>query len=300
MHQGLNVSTLQRCGNEKTRRPRRKENPITLADDWIRYAGMNKIFEQVDRYMHESLRKGLPDIKPCDLEKDGAVFYMNGKNGMAFDWYVNEHFPYFFIFYNDKENLGAVKAALYTDGGLTVYVYGEKGHAEPLHFAEQVQATSEELLDLAVLLTAHADGEKIWDEDIRILDAEGRPEAEEVDLFLSLEEAHRPMIERRDLLPKTVIVTKKAREGGWKIGYGLRDEPTNERDSGWFFSVGDETDEYVNDPGNLELWVVNSALIYDPALTEFITAPYGTTIVRVSSDRFEPDEPGKEIFIEKN
>lgn len=56
----------------------------------------------------------------------------------------------------------------------------------------------------------------------------------------------------------------------------------------------------MNDPGNLELWVVNSALIYDPALTEFITAPYGTTIVRVSSDRFEPDEPGKEIFIEKN
>ena len=157
MHQGLNVSTLQRCGNEKTRRPRRKENPITIADDWIRYAGMNKIFEQVDRYMHESLRKGLPDIKPCDLEKDGAVFYMNGKKGTAFDWYVNEHFPYFFIFYNDKENLGAVKAALYTDGGLTVYVYGEKGHAEPLHFEEQVQATSEELLDLAVLLTAHAD-----------------------------------------------------------------------------------------------------------------------------------------------
>ena len=88
MHQGLNVSTLQRSGNEKTRRPRRKENPITIADNWIRYAGMNKIFEQVDRYMHESLRKGLPDIKPCDLEKDGAVFYMNGKNGTAFDCFA--------------------------------------------------------------------------------------------------------------------------------------------------------------------------------------------------------------------
>ena len=54
---------------------------------------MNKIFEQVDHYMHEALKKGLPDIKPCELEKDGAVFYMNGKNGTAFDWYVNEHFP---------------------------------------------------------------------------------------------------------------------------------------------------------------------------------------------------------------
>ena len=57
---------------------------------------MNKIFEQVDRYMHEALKKGLPDIKPCELEKDGTVFYMNGKNGTAFDWYVNEHFPNFF------------------------------------------------------------------------------------------------------------------------------------------------------------------------------------------------------------
>ena len=228
---------------------------------------MNKIFEQVDRYMHEALKKGLPDIKPCELEKDEAVFYMNGKNGTAFDWYVNEHFPNFFIFYNDTENLGAVKATLYTDGGLTIYVYGEKGHAEPVTFEEQVEATAEELLDLAVMLTENADSKRIWDDDIRILETDGRPEPEAVDFFRSLEEAHEPMIERRNLLPKTVVVSK--------------------------------TEEYSNDPGNLELWVVNSALIYDPALVEFITAPYGTAIVRVGSDKFEPDEPGKKIFIEK-
>ena len=218
--------------------------------------------------MHEALKKGLPDIKPCELEKDEAVFYMNGKNGTAFDWYVNEHFPNFFIFYNDTENLGAVKATLYTDGGLTIYVYGEKGHAEPVTFEEQVEATAEELLDLAVMLTENADSKRIWDDDIRILETDGRPEPEAVDFFRSLEEAHEPMIERRNLLPKTVVVSKKVREGGWKIGYGVRDEPTNERDSGWFFCVGDETEEYSNDPGNLELWVVNSALIYDPALVD--------------------------------
>ena len=260
---------------------------------------MNRIFEQISFYMQESLQKGLPSITPGDLEKDGAIFYMNGKNGTAFDWYVNEHFPGFFIFYNDKENLGAVKATLYTDGGLTVYVYGDKGHAEPITFEEQVEAAPGELLDLAVLLTVNADGKKRWDDDIRLLDADGKPEKKAVDLFLSLKEAHEPMIERRDLLPKTVIVSKKVREGGWKIGYGMRDEPTREGDSGWYFCVGDETDDYVNDPGNLELWVVNSALIYDPALTEFITAPYGTAIVRVASDKFELDEPGKKIFIEK-
>ena len=152
--------------------------------------------------MHEALKKGLPDIKPCELEKDEAVFYMNGKNGTAFDWYVNEHFPNFFIFYNDTENLGAVKATLYTDGGLTIYVYGEKGHAEPVTFEEQVEATAEELLDLAVMLTENADSKRIWDDDIRILETDGRPEPEAVDFFRSLEEAHEPMIERRNLLPK--------------------------------------------------------------------------------------------------
>ena len=149
------------------------------------------------------------------------------------------------------------------------------------------------------MLTENADSKRIWDDDIRILETDGRPEPEAVDFFRSLEEAHEPMIERRNLLPKTVVVSKKVREGGWKIGYGVRDEPTNERDSGWFFCVGDETEEYSNDPGNLELWVVKSALIYHPALVEFITAPYGTAIVRVGSDKFEPDEPGKKIFIEK-
>ena len=81
---------------------------------------MNKIFTQIDHYMHDALKQSMPDIKTEDLEKDGAVYYMNGKNGTAFDWYVNEHFPCFFIFFNDKENLGAVKATLYTDGGLSL------------------------------------------------------------------------------------------------------------------------------------------------------------------------------------
>ena len=39
--------------------------------------------------------------------------------------------------------------------------------------------------------------------------------------------------------------------------------------------------------------------MYDEALNEFITAPCGTSIVRVATDRFELDAPGKEIFMEK-
>ncbi len=260
---------------------------------------MNRVLEQVERIMHETLQRELSDVWPYDLERDGAIFYMNGRNGTAFDWYVNERFPSFPIFYNDEENLGAAKAMLHTDGNLTVYVYGDKGHAEPMSFERYIDATAEELLDLAVTLTGKADGNTIWDEDIRSLEADGKPDKEDVELFISLREAYEPMIERRALLSKTAIVSKKVREGRWKIGYGTRDEPTRDGDSGWYFCVGDETEEYVNDSANLELWTINSVLIYDPALTEFIVAPYGTAIVRVASDKFEPDEPGKPVFIEK-
>ena len=260
---------------------------------------MNKILEQVDHYIHEELKNKLPEVGMADLEDNGAVFYMNGKNGTACDWYVNGHFPYFFIFYSDKENLGAVKAALYADGGLIIYVYGDKGHADPKEISCQIDADDDELLNLAVLLTENADNKMIWDEDIAKLASEGTASAQSVDAFLGLKEYFEPMIEIRKMYGKTAIVSKKVREGGWKISYGVRDEPTRETDSGWFFSAGDESDDYINDVSNLELWAVASVLTYDQALNEFITAPYGTSIVRVDHDKFEIDAPGKEILIEK-
>lgn len=260
---------------------------------------MNKIFGQVHDYMLKALEEALPSVKKSDLEKDGAVFYMNGKNGTEFDWYVNDHLPCFFIFYNDKENLGAVKATLYTDGGLSVYVYGDRGHADPVETNYTLEVNEKELLYLAVLLAKNADGNKVWDDDIRKLDCEGTPDEESVKVFLSLKDAFEPMIERKNMMGQIVMVSKKVREGGYKIGYGVRDEPVDDRDSGWFFSVGDETDEYINNTDNVEIWSVNSVLMYEPALMEFITEPYGTGIVRVSPDKFEPDEPGKKIFIEK-
>ena len=260
---------------------------------------MNNILAQVDKFMHKALAEKLPEITSNDLEDDGAVFYMNGKNGTAFDWFVNEHFPCFYIFYNDKENLGAVNAYLGTDGRLSVYVYGDKGHADPEELDFTVDADADQLLNLAVLLTENADDKKIWDADIRKLEGDGVPDARSVEVFLESKKYYQPMIERKNLWGKTAIISKKVREEGWKIGYGVRCEPTGENDSGWYFGAGNESDEYVNGAGNLELWRIGSVLMYDQALAEFITMPYGTAVVRVDHDRFEIDEPGKEGLVEK-
>lgn len=70
-------------------------------------------------------------------------------------------------------------------------------------------------------------------------------------------------------------------------------------DGGWYFCAGNEGDEYVNDPENLELWKVGSVLMYDNALNELIASPYGTAVVRVDHDRFETDESGKKMIVEK-
>ncbi len=63
--------------------------------------------------------------------------------------------------------------------------------------------------------------------------------------------------------------------------------------------MGDEIEDYVHNPANLELRAINSVLMCDYALTEFITAPYGTVVARAHHDKYEIDVPGKDIFIEK-
>lgn len=258
---------------------------------------MNRILIQLEKYMFDSLKLKAPHVRKNDLEKDGAIFYMNGKNGTEFDWFVNDHFSDFFIFYKDEENLGAVKAMLYKNGDLLVYVYGDNGHSEPERLEYKVEAEEKDLLHLAVALKKNADDKRLWDEDIRLIENETFPDKKAVEEFISHKDDYKPIRERMIFLSKTVIVSKKVREGNWMIGYGMRSEPTREGDSGWYFCVGDEDDDYVNNPENLELWLVNSALMRDPALEEFITAPYGTAIIRVSPDKFEIDKMDKEIFI---
>ena len=86
---------------------------------------MNRILIELKKNMKECLEKYVSDILPDDLEDRGVIFYMNGKNGTEVDWYVNDKVSDFMIFYNDKDNLGAVKATIYNNGELLIYVYGE-------------------------------------------------------------------------------------------------------------------------------------------------------------------------------
>ena len=63
---------------------------------------MNKILLKI---MLAAVKEHLPEVSMSDLEDNGAVYYMNGKNGTEFDWYVNEKVSDFMMFYNDEDNI---------------------------------------------------------------------------------------------------------------------------------------------------------------------------------------------------
>lgn len=77
---------------------------------------MHHILIAIKEIIDSNLKLYLPHVASDHLENNGAVYYMNGKDGTEFDWYINEKFPPFMVFYNDKANLGAVKLLLYKDG----------------------------------------------------------------------------------------------------------------------------------------------------------------------------------------
>lgn len=260
---------------------------------------MNKILLEIKEKMHNCIQNQMPELSFDALEDNGAVFYMNGKNGTEFDWYVNEKVSDFMIFYNDKDNLGAVKTTLCNDGVLLIYVYGDCGKTIIQTIKSKLDVTEEMILSLATLLRNEADDKRIWDENIEKICTDSEPDADKIQEFLSNKHYYDDMIERKNLLSKTAYVSKKLMDEGWKIGYMRRDEAVNEHDSGWSFMVGNESDEYYKDYRNISLMSIQEVIQYDSAVWKHITSPVGTGLIRISSDEFEVDDNTKEIYMEK-
>lgn len=260
---------------------------------------MNKILLEIKKIMIDCVGKYIPDTLLSDLEGDGAIFYMNGKNGTEFDWYVNEKISDFMMFYNDENNMGAVKATLYNNGALLVYVYGDGGKKIAQEIKSYIDATEDEILALATVLRNEADDKRIWDESIEKIGTDLEPDTAKTNEFLSNEHNYADMKARKALMGQIAYVSKKIMDEGWKIGYMCRDEAVRENDSGWSFMAGNEDDEYINDYQNIQLMSVHSVLQYDSAIWKYINSPVGTRLIRISSEEFEVDNNDKEIYMEK-
>lgn len=260
---------------------------------------MDEILNEIKRLINEKCETYLPHVKSEALEENGAVYYMNGKNGTEFDWYVNGKISDFFVFYNDEDNLGAVKLTLYCNGGVLIYIYDESGRSLIKEIKTYVDASEDDIFTFAVLLRNMLDDNKIWDANIDSIDTNVILSTDMINEFKNNKQYYEPMINRRKLLGMMSYVSKKVVDEGWKVGYMTREEALNENDSGWSFMAGNEDDEYMADYTNIKLLSIGQVCQLDSDVWKHIDNPVGTRLIRISSDEFEIDHNDKKIFFEK-
>lgn len=261
---------------------------------------MNRVLNEIKEIIDKNIRLYLPHVKAADLENDGAIYYMNGRNGTEFEWYVNDKLPPFMVFYNDEANLGAIKLLLYNDGGIELYVYDEKGKKLIQEIHTYLDINDADLLELAVTLRNEADDKNIWGADIESIHTDIVANAEKIKEFKENQKHYHAMRNRKIILNLKSLVSKKIIDEGWKVGYMERNEPLDEQDSGWSFLAGNEDDEYTSDAKNIALMDVGAVWQqFDPDIFKYIDMPAGTKLIRISSNAFEIDKNDKEIYMEK-
>ncbi|MBR1773545.1 MAG: DUF2185 domain-containing protein [Eubacterium sp.] len=259
---------------------------------------MHRVITDIQIRIRNAMKENMPEVSSDTLEEDGKVYYMNGKDGTEYDWFVNDHLPTFMVFYNDENNLGAAKATVYTDAGMVIYLYDEKGN----HLAKEVQTfldiDESELLKLAVCLRCNADDKKIWDAALDRIESDILPDESTEAEFLDNRKYYETSIRRKEIMGKLCVVSKKITREGWKVGFMLREELYDDEDSGWQFFAGDEDDEYLNNVEHVELCKVYSIAGIDPAVINHIDSPVGTRLIRKSPEEFEEDR-NQSAFMEK-
>ncbi len=261
---------------------------------------MNRILMKVKEIIHSNIELYLPHVISSDLENHGEIYYMNGKDGTEFDWYVNDKLPPFMVFYNDEANLGAIKLLLYKDGGIAVYIYGEKGKKLIKQVHTCLDAKETDIFELAVILRNAADDNNIWGAGIESINTDIVLSDEKINEFKENEINYKSIKNKKIILNLSAYVSKKITEEGWKVGYMERNEPHNEIDSGWAFFAGNENEQYMSDYRNIELISVGSVWQqFDPDIFKYIDMPIGTKLIRVSSEAFEIDKNDKKIYMVK-
>ena len=83
------------------------------------------------------------------------------------------------------------------------------------------------------------------------------------------------------------FATDKITVDGMKVGFMYREEPDDDRDSGWRFLSGTETDDYMDDENNSMIYNVNTIANYDKAIIPYLNSPIGSELERLEgSDEF--------------
>lgn len=85
-----------------------------------------------------------------------------------------------------------------------------------------------------------------------------------------------PVPSETDKYVARCFVSHRVLKDGQKVGYCYREEPDNDKDSGWRFMSGDESDAYVDDPGNISFVSLGALLREDDSPLKLLESPVGS------------------------
>lgn len=92
---------------------------------------------------------------------------------------------------------------------------------------------------------------------------------------------------------KRAFVTNRILLDGQAICFLYRESPDEDQDSGWRFTAGDETDEYMEDTGNIGYVSLGAVLSRDDSVLHLLDEPAGSAFKRdEASGLFVPDSRG--------
>jgi hypothetical protein len=104
-------------------------------------------------------------------------------------------------------------------------------------------------------------------------------------------------LRKEDLRPlvsdgRGCIATDRITVDGRPVGYCYREQASRDVDSGWRFFAGDETQAYLDDPGNSSVYALNTIANYDPGIILLLDATIGSA--------FERDDHGDFVSVPRD
>ncbi len=85
------------------------------------------------------------------------------------------------------------------------------------------------------------------------------------------------------------IATNRITVEGCKVGYCYREEPDGGWDSGWRFTAGEESEEYMDDPNNAGIYKLNTICNDDPDIIPLLNTPAPCAFARDEQGVFQPE-----------
>jgi len=79
---------------------------------------------------------------------------------------------------------------------------------------------------------------------------------------------------------KRCFVTNRVLRDGQRVGYLYREDPDEEKDSGWRLTANDESEEYMESSDNLAYVSLGAVLSKDDSFRHLLESPVGSAFVR--------------------